>query len=86
MESDSDDSEPFYTTARRGAEEEDDHVGDTADETWVSWVYHFIRDWIYTNVIGFLVVSYWRVRASYDVKLFVTNQSNPKLTIKHHFF
>lgn len=74
MEIDNEDLEPLHyeMTHVGGRKEENDEglIGETTtvteNESRVLWIYHFIRDWIYTNVIGFLVVSYWRVRATKD--------------------
>ncbi|CAJ1961309.1 unnamed protein product [Cylindrotheca closterium] len=43
----------------RGPNKQECVVPETKESSW-SWVYRFVQDWLYTNVIGFLVVSYWR--------------------------
>lgn len=58
---DDEDSVPLHDTARVG--EDFEVAAEAVQESWMSWIYHFFQDWFYTNVIGFLVVSYWRVSA-----------------------
>lgn len=29
--------------------------------SWISSLRDFLKDWLFTNIIGFFVVSYWRV-------------------------
>mmetsp|Transcript_7557 Transcript_7557/g.18190 ORF Transcript_7557/g.18190 Transcript_7557/m.18190 type:complete len:491 (-) Transcript_7557:1073-2545(-) len=57
---DDEDSVPLRETAKIEEEQTHEFFVEETEESWKSWIYQFLQDWVYTNVIGFLVVSYWR--------------------------